>query len=398
MSYFYDDMYGGSKSRWLYGGEPEAGQASAEAEAKNKKKKRAHIPYPHDKVHCSREGQRNFTGDRHKRQLYKNGSCDKLHSARTSANEKKRLTPKQATRRAFVKGRHGFGSLEKIRTGGHLVAKKDLRRIKHGRYAVNVKRPVTVQLLAWNDAHQAAADAGVKTDEKGHTIYDSRGIPARDVRRYKWGGKIVRPKKDGNAQEQKLYNDTLKKYNDLIQDDAQLAMYRNDVEKSKREVEAHNAALYKRTGGHNSHVWRVAKFQVDRDEGKRNYPARQMHDFDAPQSQYYGAVDAEYDLLMKDRAGEKGEKGLKGYEQAVKEYVVAVKQRKGKDAVTLARERRSTHGAKAARAKKADAADATDARTKKAEAAKKKRSKAQSKKQSRAQSKKQPRARAQKGK
>jgi hypothetical protein len=327
MSYFYDHMYGGESG---------AGKAGAEKkkEEENKKKKRARVPYPHNEAHCSRKGQRKFTGDRAERQRYLQNSCDKLHSSRTSANEKKRLTREQATRRAFVKGTHGFFDVAPLHRRGHSIQQDQLKRVKHGRYFLDVKRPASVAVLAWN---QALNDDDVRA---------LRHPPVFDVKSGKTvPGDLVLAKKEGTKEQKALYTAVYKKYKEILGDLGAVDLLSAKEEEEKESAQEHNDALYRATGGHNSYVWRVAKFQVNakRDARKepRNFKARKIKgNEDAKETKYYREIERAYKLLMQQRAEDAHD-----YAKAVREYEVHVQKRKGKPSAIRSR-RTKTQAAK----------------------------------------------------
>jgi hypothetical protein len=345
MSYWYDDVYGSYGASDLHGGAKDkkksgtgkaGGRGKSAGGKRDSSKRRSRKLTVEEKDMRRRARHLKSRGEKREKcradLRTKEQAADKLESetarqrARDALSKSRRqctrLSRKQASRRAFVKGRNGFESLKELRSGGHVIrSKDDLKRTKHGKYAIAVKRLATVELLAWNKAHRMAS-AVIKTDRFGESHQDWR----RDSRT----GNILLPKKDGTEKEKQLYNDIRAVYQSLLSNAQERAKLERKVAESRQAAEAHNAALYERTGGHNAHVWAVAKFVTAEAFGfKPDYRALASKDTSSKQREYYDSIQDTYMQLMTQRSGSLGPAELEKYRQDVEAYA---QRRKGRSA------------------------------------------------------------------
>jgi hypothetical protein len=351
MRYWYDDVYGsygasdlhgGAKAKKKSGAAKAGGRASAKSasmsadgkrdsskrrsrkltvEQKDMRRRARHLKSRSEKREkCRADLQtKEQAADKLENEAARQRARDALSKSRRQCT---RLSRKQASRRAFVKGRNGFESLKELRSGGHVIrSKDDLKRTKHGKYAIAVKRLATVELLAWNKAHRMAS-AVIKTDRFGESHQDWR----RDSRT----GNILLPKKDGTEKEEQLYNDIRAVYESLLSSAQERAKLERKVAEARQAAEAHNAALYERTGGHNAHVWAVAKFVTAEAFGfKPDYRALASKDTSAKEREYYDSIQDTYMQLMTQRSGSLGPAEFEKYRQDVEAYA---QRRKGRSA------------------------------------------------------------------
>jgi hypothetical protein len=374
MSYWYDDVYGsygasdlhgGAKAKKKSGTGKTGGRASGKSSRSSKSKsasksasgKRASSKSRTRKLTVEEKDMRRRARHMKSRSAKREKCRADLRTKEQAANKLKseaarqqardalsksrrqcaRLSRKQASRRAFVEGRNGFESLNELRSGGHVIrSKDDLKRTKHGKYAIAVKRLATVELLAWNKAHRMAS-AVIKTDRFGESH--------QDWRRDSHTGNILLPKKDGTEKERRLYNDIRAVYQSLLSNAQERAKLERKVAEARQAAEAHNAALYERTGGHNAHVWAVAKFVTAEAFGfKPDYRALASKDASSKEREYYDSIQDTYMQLMTQRSGSLGPAELEKYRQDVEAYA---QRRKGRSATAASVHR---HGKKEKRA------------------------------------------------
>jgi hypothetical protein len=158
----------------------------------------------------------------------------------------RRLAHEQVKRRAFMskskRNRDAHQHVTAIRSGGRL-SRKDLKRVKGGRYFLATKPKVSAGFLAWQAAVKQA-----RPDYKG----------------------VVLPREGGA-----FYNAAKENHAAILSDKQVMASLEAKAREKNRVVEEHNAALHRRTASNSGRT--TAKFLAWRNAVKgarRGDPAR----------------------------------------------------------------------------------------------------------------------------
>ena len=354
MSYYYNDVYGDDDANYgahavdVYGG---AGEAD---EAKNKAKKAK-------KLTKEEKEQRRSVKDRSRRALYlhkrsekhKEVCDDEGNGHEGKRHECMRLTPRQSSRRAFKFGTHGFKNMGALRTNGHKASRDDLKRVKHGRYVLNIAHARPAQFLAWQAAQKEALGMHTPKEKDGITDQKNKDGSVRHALKVQLDADkhMIVPNKNGTLAQREVYDAIKIKYDALIADGEKMGKFEAKAAKTSAAAKKHNAALYARTGGHNKYLWAVAKFNVDdeRDGGKPAFRAR-ADSHSADERDYYDEIKVAYDTLVGFHY--RGEGTTDDYDQLVYAYEERIR---GDDAIKLARAKKEE------RLKAAGASDAPKA-------------------------------------
>lgn len=219
---------------------------------------------------------------RRHRENYKEQHEHCLETPGVNPGECSKLDARQARFKGFMsKSKHdpyGYKTVDSIRPGGRTITRADLKRTKDG-YGLNTKRPVSVELLAWQKALKAARNE----------------VPG-----------VVLPQKDpsaGNADRRRLYESTKTEYTRLLTDEVKDLQAKADAHNAG--VKRHNDALRMRTASTSGRT--TAKFVAWIDNVKyvrardpdRFGKIQPKKDGTADQQEFYQQVERQYKHVRK---------------------------------------------------------------------------------------------------
>jgi hypothetical protein len=274
-------LYGGVKSRRKSSGKSSGKSSSKEARKSARKSSSKAARKSSGKARAPKE-----PAHLRRRTHLENARKERKACLQQPAGSKKpscrQVSHQQAKRISFMTRRDGYERLDAIGSGGRL-SRKDLKRVKGGRYFLATEPKVSAGFLAWQRA--------VKIARRGFEgVFTPQRTPT-----------------EAHQNRRSFYDQSMKVYQSLRNNKEIMASLEAKALEKNRAVEKHNRSVHLRTASNGGRT--TAKFLAWRDAVKHarsqhGFPKKIVpnHDGSPDQKRFYLAANAQYKLIRGDES------------------------------------------------------------------------------------------------